>query len=280
MFRKILTGLVVSVVVAAAWALPVVAGPDTVIVMPARTRVVQLAFQVARVKDVALVAYNNSPTLAAPLVHVWNGREWLPIGIEEYVSGTFLPSAVEHVFVLGDSTSLPAAMTEAPSWAKHVHKTADLNVANLLNEFGPVLKFNSAEWRWLAEQNGLQITDRNAERRRYGRWGKSDVETPTLKPAQSPVVELPPEAPVPAATKEQTTPLTTPEVKVETPKEPTAAKVSEAPKPAPAAPTVMHLSIPAAAAGPAQPVVAPVVVAPATNAPANSTPVVTDPTTK
>ncbi len=225
MIRKMLRGTIIGIlVVAAAWVAPVRAGLDsssTVIVMPARPRLVQLAFQVAHFKDVGLVAYNTSAALSAPLLHVWNGREWVQIGMDEYVSGTFLPSSVGHVFILGDSTSLPAAMTEDPKWAANVHKTADLGTASLLNQFGTVLKFNGLEWRWLAEQNGLILTDRNAERRRYGRWGKSGVDA-TRQPAKAIEATAMPPAPPVTDIKEPTLPLApaAPAPSVEAPKTP------------------------------------------------------------
>lgn len=233
MTKRILTTFVMGILVVAAWAPPSRAGLDsssTVIVMPARTRVVQLAFQIARLKDVGLVAYNNSPTLAAPLIHAWNGREWIQIGMDEYVSGSFLPATVKHVFVLGDSVSLPAAMAVDPKWAAQVHKTADLGTASLLNQLGTVLKFSGMEWRWLAEQNGLMLTDRNAERRRYGRWGKTGVDE-SLKPSAAPMPEsMPPEPPV-SDIKEPTLPLTPPPAKVDEPKVPEAPLTEPAPAP-------------------------------------------------
>jgi hypothetical protein len=247
----------------------------TLIVMPARTRVIQLAFQVARVKDVGLVAYNNSPTLKAPLVHVWNGREWIQIGMDEYTAGSFMPSRIGHVFILGDSTELPAAMTVDPAWAATVHKTADLGISSLLNQFNEVLQFSGPQWRWLAGQNGLKLHDGNAERRRFGRWGRQNVDA-TIKPGIMPAGEMPPEPPV-RDIKEpvlSTVPVIPPVV--ETPKVP---ETTTAPVPVPAAEMksevkpveVQHLTIPVAEPSepkPAEAAAAPAAVVPATNAPA------------
>ncbi len=201
--RKLAVLILGFLVVTAAALLPASAALDssaTLIVMPARTRVIQLAFQVARVKDVGLVCYNNSRTLAAPLVHVWNGREWIQIGMDEYASGSFMPSKIANVFILGDSAGLPAAMTVDPAWAGTVHKTADLGIASLLNRFNEVLKFSGSQWRWLADQNGLKLNDSNIERRRYGRWGKNNSDATfqpeTVAPTAMPPDGMPPEPPV------------------------------------------------------------------------------------
>lgn len=281
MIRNRLSGWVALVLGAAALSSTAEAGlgSSTVIVMPARPRLVQLAFEIAAIKDVGLVSYNNSPTLVTPLVHAWNGSKWVQISMDEYVSGAFLPSKVKHAFILGDSVSLPAAMAADPAWAGEVHKTADFDTATLINQFGAVLKFSSPEWRWLAEQNGLTLTDHNAERRRYGRWGKDNVDE-SVVPARSTPGTLPPEPPVtgikepttltipaapaaaavpaPAAEPAQgpttiTTPVLAPEVKPAE-KAPETPKAVEAPKAeAPAAPAAK----PEAPAAPA-----------ATNAPA------------
>ena len=279
MIRKNVTGLLVAIVMAAAWVSPAGAGSSsgTVIVMPARTRVVQLAFQVAAVKDVWLVAYNNNPALAEPLIHFWNGHEWKQIDREAYLAGSFLPTVASDVFILGDSTSLPVFMTWPPTWVKHVHKTADLNVANLLNEFGPVLKFSRSDWEWLADQNDLNLDDRNAERRHYGRWGKSG--------AQKPFTPVPSQPPMPEA---MTLPPTAPAAKADSSKEavmtpvpaPAAAKVPEAPKVSAEAPEAAKSPMPAVVPlTPPEsiPAVTPDGTAPSTNMPA---PVVTDPGSK
>ena len=264
MIRKNLAGLLVAVGVAAAWVVPAGAASSsgTVIVMPARVRVVQLAFQVASVKDVGLVAYNNSPALAEPLIHYWNGHEWKQITREEYLAGSFLPASVANVFILGDSTSLPVFMTWNPTWAKHTHKTADLNVASLLNEFGPVLKFSRSDWQWLADQNELTLDDRNAERRRFGRWAQPNAEAPVPPPSAT---EL----------KGMTLPPATPAPKVEAPTEsvapavpaPPAVKVLEAPKAATEVPAeVVKSPIPTAVPPAAPEATAPVAATPSTNA--------------
>ena len=167
------------------------ATPETIIVMPARKRVVHLAFQIARCKDVGLVTYNNSPTLSSPLIHVWNGQEWVQITSEDYQQGAFMSGEPRHVFILGDNNTLPSQMAVTPAWAQNAEKITSLETANLVNQFGKSLNFSSRQWKWIAEVNGLSITDQNADRRRYGRWGAPGKEV-DLSPAKLDSVELPP----------------------------------------------------------------------------------------
>ena len=153
------------------------ATPESIIVMPARKRVVQLAFQMSRCKDIGLVTYNNSPALSAPLIHVWTGQEWVQISLDDYVQGRFMSGEPKHVF-----------------------GTQNTPFTQALNQIGTALKFSSRQWKWIAEENGLKINDENAERRRYGRWGAPGQEK-DLKPTKLENVELPPVAPIAEPTK-------------------------------------------------------------------------------
>ena len=169
------------------------ATPESILVLPARKRIVHLAFQIARLKDVGLVTYNNSPTLAAPLIHIWNGQEgkWIQITPEDYQQGSFMSGEPRHVFILGDNNALPAQLASTPDWAKNADKISTLDTASLVNHFGKALNFSSSQWKWIAKVNGLSIKDQNAERRRYGRWGAPGKEV-DLRPAKLESDELPP----------------------------------------------------------------------------------------
>ena len=174
----------------------VVAGtatPDSIIVMPARKRVVQLAFQMARCQNIGLVTYNTSPTLSEPLIHIWNGqsKEWIQITLQDYVQGSFMSGDPKHVFLLGDNTTIPLRMMDEVSWHKDLHRLTTLDTTALINEIGKTLNFTSRQWKFLAKENGLKIEDQNAERRRFGRWGSPGKEV-DLKPTLIAASEMPP----------------------------------------------------------------------------------------
>lgn len=242
-----------SIMVFAVQAFAGSATPSTILVIPARARMVQLAFQVAAVKDAGLVCYDNNAVAKDLLIHVWNGHEWIRITADEYTSGAFMSGTAKDVFILGPATTIPSVMMVDPTWGKTTHRIAELDSATILNELGNVINFSSRQWKWLAEKNGMILTDKNAERRRYGRWGKSGVDASSiprpaaLAPATTDAIRMPPSEPI-----VEPVPVTT----VQPP----------APAPAPIAPQILT--------PPAAPVVEPPV------APAPVTPAVVDPTTK
>lgn len=192
--------VVVGVLAVAAGVIPesvfaAAATPESIIVLPARKRIVHLAFQIAQCKDVGLVAYNNNPTLPAPLIHVWNGQEWVQVTAEEYQQGAFMSGEPKHVFIIGDHNALPPQMTALPDWAKNAEVIPSMGTADIVNKIGQALKFSGRQWQWIAQANDLSVADQNAERRRYGRWGAPGKEV-DLSPAKKiEEVELPP-APV------------------------------------------------------------------------------------
>ncbi|MEI8122832.1 MAG: hypothetical protein WCI20_12345 [bacterium] len=219
-------GLVaLAVMVASDCVLAATATPESIIVMPARKRIVHLAFQIARLKDVGLVTYNNSPTLAAPLIHIWSGQEWVQITPEDFQQGAFMSGDPRHVFILGDDNALPAQLASVPNWAKNAETIKTLDTASLVNQFGKTLNFSSSQWRWIAEVNGLSIKDQNAERRRYGRWGAPGKEV-DLSPAKLESDELPPG---PIMTSEPKSAVMKGDVKVDAPKA-ECVKTTEEPK--------------------------------------------------
>jgi hypothetical protein len=201
------------------------ATPDSIIVMPARKRVVQLAFQMASFKDIGLVTYNTNPALREPLIHYWNGnnQEWVQMTMQDFVQGSFMSGDPKHVFLLGDSTITPLKMLDGISWYKDLHRLTTFDTATLINEIGKVVKFSARQWKWLAKENGLEIQDQNAERRKYGRWGAPGKEK-DLKPNSLESIKLPP-APIIVEPKAEKFELP--------PAQPTAPAVDAAAKPQP-----------------------------------------------
>lgn len=186
------TGLIALAVMASSgFTFAGMATPDSIIVMPARKRVVQLAFQLSRCKDVGLVTYNTTAGLDSPLIHVWTGQEWVQIGLNDYVQGSFMSGEPKHVFLLGDSNTLPLRMMNDVSWYKNPEHITTLDITSLVNTFGKSLKLSSRQWKWLAAENGLTIKDQNTERRRYGRWGSPGKEK-EMNPSKLESIELPP----------------------------------------------------------------------------------------
>ncbi|NCA83256.1 MAG: hypothetical protein EOM72_11015 [Opitutae bacterium] len=153
---------VAAVVVGGAAATPAAAQEDAVLlVAPSRFEVMQVAFDVARRYPTVLVSYQGSGK--EPVLHVWNGYEWMPLSLADYQSGAFLQSYPARAVFLGDDALLPAGLRSISAWCDKSTQIPDLGTHELVNGIGRYLPFTPADWRWFAGRYNLTLTNLKAE---------------------------------------------------------------------------------------------------------------------
>lgn len=154
------------------------------LVVPARYSVMQVAFDVARRYPTVLVSYQG--TMEEPVLHVWNGYEWMPLSLTDYQSGAFLQAHPGRTVFLGDDALLPADLRSINAWCADVIQLPDLNTHELVNGIGRYLPFTPADWRWFAGRYNLTLTNLKAEEAEAARrqsW--YDEKAPVTDPAPS-----------------------------------------------------------------------------------------------
>ena len=140
-----------------------VAQQDAVLlVAPSRYSVMQVAFDVARRYPTVLVSYQGAAN-QDPLLHVWNGYEWMPLSLADYQSGAFLQSYPARAMLLGDDALLPASLRSINSWCEKSVQVPGLDNHALVNAIGSYLPFTPADWRWFAGRYNLTLTNLKAE---------------------------------------------------------------------------------------------------------------------
>lgn len=155
-------------------------GP-TCIVIPTRYTIVQFSFDLIRLRrDIYLVAHDKEIGGTATVLHVWDEKtqDWIRVGVEEYVAGTVFTELPKRLIMVGGRNDLPEELAAAPAWASEVHQVESLDLVKVLNNFQTVFHFNEREWQWLAQRYNITFEDLNAERRRYGKYGKPGAEKP------------------------------------------------------------------------------------------------------
>lgn len=239
----VITGLLLSFSMAPApmplWALgtaprepsPVADTAQTrlLLVVPTRYTIVQLAFDVQQLRHTELLAYDDQSPADTPIIHVWNPQrhDWILIDVAQLRSGTLFPEAIDTAVVVGRDEDLPQGLLAAVGAQTNYRRVPELNLANTLNTLHEELTFTAREWKWLANRYGIKLQDLNAERRRYGRFGKPDAsgraEDAPVRQRQQDIEPLPPRT--------ETTPPTT--AIPDDPKPPVAREVQPDPEPAP-----------------------------------------------
>jgi hypothetical protein len=137
----------------------------TLVVIPARYSVIQVAFDVARQNPVMLVSYQGEPTAAEPLLHAWNGTEWVYVSMKDFREVNFVGKAPSRAILVGDSETLPASLAEAVTWAPRVERVVGLSTAELVNDFGRIFKWKQSQWQWFSARYNLSLRDESEEAR-------------------------------------------------------------------------------------------------------------------
>ena len=174
-----------AILILAATAATVPAGDVTMLVVPARYSVLQVAFDAANRFPTVLVSYQGDASSEAPLLHAWNGSEWVGIGIDQYAAANFLQVIPNRVVLVGDEKLLPGVLASSVStWCPNVLNVPSIDTAALVNSLSKIYPFNASDWRWFTGRYNLSLTDLNAERRRtswYDRPSYQDDYTPRLR---------------------------------------------------------------------------------------------------
>lgn len=170
----------------------------TVLVIPARPRVIQLAMDLKTIQPVEVIAYRGNAKTAEPYLFRWTGADWSYVSLQEFAGKTFTTRTPAAVALVGDAQALPPVIAQSVDWCKNVMRLETLNVAELLNSLAPALQLKERDWKWLAARYNLDLIDANAERRDHNPYNvprsKLPVDTGEFKaepgePAPAQVIE-------------------------------------------------------------------------------------------
>jgi hypothetical protein len=166
----------------AAWAMATrTTGPSLLVVPGRHIPVLKVGFDLLESRNTVLVAYQQSPQRSDPVLHVWNGNEWVPISMQGYESLSFLRVPPAEVVLVGTDEAIPRSLAVASWQDQHHFKVQHVSThqtAGLLNELGRIFHFSRREWEWYAARYGLEISDANQAMR-----GKSFYDGgPLVKP--------------------------------------------------------------------------------------------------
>ena len=141
----------------------------TLIVAPARYSVMQLLFDVVARNPAVMVSYQAGRPDAEPLLHAWNGTEWVAISLTDFRELSFVQEVPKRTVLIGDDATLPAAVREAATWSRDRVQLTTLGNAALASEFGRLFKWPASEWKWFAARYNLKLQD-ESEPLRKSSW--------------------------------------------------------------------------------------------------------------
>ena len=146
MKRKVLVALMLLACIFVSQTMALTPGRVTMLVAPARYSVMQVAFDLAQRYTVVLVSYQGDASSEAPLLHAWNGKEWVKITMEEYSSASFLQVTPGEALLIGDDTMLPPVLASSiAGWCPKVTTIPSIDTATLVNSFAKEFSFRKGD---------------------------------------------------------------------------------------------------------------------------------------
>ncbi len=147
--------------------------PTSLLVVPARHTVLQIANDVVAHRPVVLVSYQVSGEDDALSLHVWDPArsKWHPILLSDFRNATFTRQKPDRVVLVGSSPDLPTdplpeALRSAAAWADELHVIKTLSTTPLLNELSDIFAFSKKEQAWFATRYQRGLVDIHAQQRR------------------------------------------------------------------------------------------------------------------
>lgn len=166
----------------------------TLLVVPSHYTSVQVAFDVAKLRrNIMMVSFSELGVKTGQALYIWDSTAsaWAKLTFADYGSGNVFAVKPGRVIIIGSEKDVPPVLGEVTSWCSDVKRIPTLNIMEVFNSLNESFHFTTPEWKWLAKTYELKLEDKNAERRRYGKYGK-----PGERAQQAPMpVALTPEAP-------------------------------------------------------------------------------------
>lgn len=156
------------------------ASAPALLLVPAQFAPLQVGFDVAERYSTVLVAYQTQGVGREPVLHVWDGAQWVRIGMQDIRTFSFLSVAPERVLLVGDENTLPSALVDATAGTAGQYVLPSTDAASMVNHFGHFYNFRSQDWRWFADRYNLDLADMNQARREESWYNQSSEKVPAF----------------------------------------------------------------------------------------------------
>ena len=197
-----------------AWAMARQPANPVLVVIPDRYATVQLGMDLIAQREVVLVSYKGG-SADQPVLHAWNGREWVYVNLQDYRDAAFLKVLPSEAILVGDEETLPRVLLEATDWCSRIWEVPSTQTSDLVNAFGRVFSFNSREWLWYSQRYNLDVdSDKQRDSWYFHPYvtapaaGGAPVAVPPAAPGDTPERKAPVDEPPPVPVEQSMEPKT------------------------------------------------------------------------
>lgn len=133
-----------------------------VLIVPARPRVIQLAHELAGMRNMTLVAFREEPGAAELLMYAWGKDGWRHIKPEDFTALKFCAGVPDAALVVGDDQTLPGELLTRMTWPCKIERIKSVLIADLVNSLNEYFHFSPQEWKKLAQNYELTLSREKA----------------------------------------------------------------------------------------------------------------------
>ena len=132
------------------------------LVVPTRITMVRMAFDLTGLCPATLVSCEARKG-REPLLHVWDGAEWMRLELKTLGNDDFLQQTATRAIVIGDDDMIPASVLRALSWCPELIRVPSIRPVDIVNSLTEPLGLSRQDLAWLAGRHQLKVVDLNAD---------------------------------------------------------------------------------------------------------------------
>jgi hypothetical protein len=132
----------------------------TMIMVPRNELTLQVVQDISRRYPVMLICYQLTP--AAPLLHAWNGEEWVGVRVTDYINGTFFTNRPQHAIIV-EKKGFPAPDVLIPdgTWCGSGNRLSSTETRAVIHLLGRYFNFPYRYWMQFAKRYNYPLEQIN-----------------------------------------------------------------------------------------------------------------------
>lgn len=135
------------------------------ILTPARMATVQMSFDLARLRPATIISCEERKG-RDPLLHVWDGGEWLRLEMADLAAGNFLSTPPTRIIALGGNDVMPDSVLQTASRHGAILRVASIRPVDMANALTEPLELSRDELAWLAKRHNLNLLDLSEDQKK------------------------------------------------------------------------------------------------------------------
>lgn len=118
----------------------------TMLVVPRDPMAIRIAQDMSQLRPVLLVTYKQLPD--GLFIHAWNGKSWVSVSPEDYVSGAFFANRPSHtIIVQSESETAPELLVPDGTWCAEGNRLTSTDPRVLLHLLGRYFDVSYQTWK-------------------------------------------------------------------------------------------------------------------------------------